>query len=67
MFPWSCPTNWTPDFASFGDYTGYDLQLGKQFAQQRQGADLLAFIRDYLISNPHVLAEYNRLKTQHAG
>ncbi|MEO6244044.1 MAG: GrpB family protein, partial [Opitutaceae bacterium] len=29
--------------------------------------DFLTFLRDYLISNPAALAEYNRLKVQHAA
>ena len=58
--------NWTPDFASFGDDTGYDLPLGIQLVAKKASVDFLTFLRDNLISNPAALAEYNRLKVHHA-
>lgn len=58
--------NWTPDFASFGDDSGYDLPLGIQLVVKESESDFLTFLRDHLISNPPALAEYNQLKVQHA-
>ena len=60
------PDNWTPDFASFGDDTGYDLPLGIQLVVKAADLDFLTFLRDYLIQHPAALAEYNRLKMQNA-
>jgi GrpB-like predicted nucleotidyltransferase (UPF0157 family) len=60
------PDNWTAQFASFGDDTGYELPLGVQVVVRDSGADFLLFLRDHLRANPDVLAEYNRLKSAHA-
>ena len=60
------PENWTPNFASFGDDSGYELPLGIQLVARDSDADIFTFLRDHLLSNPAALAEYNRLKVQHA-
>jgi GrpB-like predicted nucleotidyltransferase (UPF0157 family) len=60
------PENWTPHFASFGDDDGYELPLGIQLVVKDSEDDVFIFLRDYLISNRDALAEYNRLKLQHA-
>lgn len=60
------PKNWDPNFASFGDETGYDLPLGVQLVIRDSEADFFVFMREYLIKNEAALVEYNRLKIQHA-
>ena len=60
------PMNWTSDFASFGDDTGYELPLGIQLFVRDSSGDFLLFLRDYFIANPDALADYNRLKMAHA-
>ena len=60
------PTNWTKNFASFGDDASYDLPLGIQLVIKGSEADSLVFLRNYLILNPDVLTDYNRLKVQYA-
>ena len=61
------PANWTPGFASFGDDTSFELPLGVQVVVKDAREDFLLFLRDYLISHPEALAEYNRLKMTHAA
>jgi len=56
------PANWTPEFASFGDDTGYELPVGVQVVVKDSSADFLLFLRDYFIQSPEALDEYNRLK-----
>ncbi len=58
--------NWTPEFASFGDDVTYELPVGIQMAVRESDADLLVYLRDYLIANRPALAEYNALKLAHA-
>lgn len=58
--------NWTPDFASFGDDTAYELPLGVQLIVQTAAPDFMTFLRDHLRAHPAALAAYNRLKTTHA-
>ena len=60
------PMNWTSEFASFGDDTGYELPLGIQVFVRDSSGDFLLFLRDYFIANPYALADYNRLKMAHA-
>jgi GrpB-like predicted nucleotidyltransferase (UPF0157 family) len=60
------PMNWTSDFASFGDDTGYELPLGIQVFVRDSSGDFLLFLRDYFIANRDALADYNRLKMAHA-
>jgi GrpB-like predicted nucleotidyltransferase (UPF0157 family) len=61
------PDNWTAEFASFGNDTGHELPLGLQVVVKDSEGDFLLFLRDHLLANPEVLAEYNRLKRAHAG
>lgn len=58
--------NWTAAFASFGNDAGHELPLGLQVVVKDSEDDFLLFLRDHLLANPDVLAEYNRLKTAHA-
>ena len=60
------PSNWTRNFASFGDDSSYDLPLVIQLVTTEPDADFLIYLRDYLVSNPSKLAAYNRLKVQYA-
>lgn len=60
------PSNWTQGFASFGDDVGYDFPLGIQLVAKNSENDFLIYLRDYLISNPDFLSEYNQLKIRHA-
>jgi GrpB-like predicted nucleotidyltransferase (UPF0157 family) len=61
------PTNWTGEFASFGDDSGYELPLGIQLVAKDSSTDFLLFLRDYFIFNREALEEYNRLKLAHAS
>ena len=61
------PANWTPEFASFGDDTSFELPLGIQVLVKDAKDDVLLFLRDYFISHRYALAEYNRLKMTHAA
>jgi GrpB-like predicted nucleotidyltransferase (UPF0157 family) len=61
------PDNWTAEFASFGDDASHELPLGLQVVVKDSQGDFLLFLRDHLLANPDVLAEYNRLKRAHAG
>lgn len=61
------PENWTPNFASFGDDSGYELPLGIQLVVRNSDADSFIFLRDYFILSPDALTEYNRLKLRHAA
>ncbi len=61
------PENWTAQFASFGDDTGFELPLGIQVVVGGAPEDFLLFLRDYFASHPEALAEYNRLKMKHAA
>jgi GrpB-like predicted nucleotidyltransferase (UPF0157 family) len=56
------PLNWTPEFASFGDDTSYDLPVGVQVVIRDSSADFLLFLRDYFLAHPGALEEYNRVK-----
>jgi len=56
--------NWTPEFASFGDDSGYPMPVGVQISVEDSKSDFLVFLRDYLIANPSALVEYNDLKRQ---
>lgn len=58
--------NWTPEFASFGDDVTYELPVGIQVAIEDSVADVLVYLRDYLLANPPALIEYNALKVAHA-
>jgi len=58
--------NWTADFASFGDDTGYALPLGVQVVVRGSENDFLVYLRDYLAEHCSALEEYNRLKTENA-
>ncbi len=60
------PHNWTAEFASFGDDTGYELPLGVQVVVKDSPSDFLLFLRDYLAAHGEALAEYNRVKSAHA-
>ena len=60
------PSNWSPEFASFGDDTGCDLPVGIQVVVKDSGADFLLFLRDYFLGHPEALNEYNRLKATHS-
>ena len=59
--------NWTADFASFGDDTGFELPVGVQLVARDSEADQFVFLRDYFIANPEALADYNRLKIRRAA
>lgn len=61
------PTNWTGEFASFGDDSSYELPLGIQMVVKDSSTDYLLFLRDYFIFNTQALEEYNRLKLTHAS
>lgn len=61
------PENWTADFASFGDDTGFQLPVGVQLVARESEADQFVFLREYFIANPAALADYNRLKLRHAA
>lgn len=58
--------NWTPEFASFGDDTGYELRVGIQVVIKDSSMDFLLFLHDHFLHNPQALDEYNRLKTAHS-
>lgn len=51
--------NWTADFASFGDDTGYALPLGVQVVVKGSENDFLLYLRDYLTAHRSALEEYN--------
>jgi GrpB-like predicted nucleotidyltransferase (UPF0157 family) len=59
--------NWSAEFASFGDDTGYELPVGIQVVATGSELDFLLFLRDYLIANREALEEYNRLKLVHSA
>jgi len=61
------PANWTPEFASFGDDTSFELPLGVQVVIKDAREDFLLFLRDYFVSHHDALADYNRLKITHAA
>jgi len=58
--------NWTPDFASFGDDSGFELPVGIQLIAKDSATDFLLYLRDYLIARPEAVREYNALKVRHA-
>jgi GrpB-like predicted nucleotidyltransferase (UPF0157 family) len=60
------PDNWTPQFASFGDDTTFELPVGIQVVVKDSENDFLLYLRDYLVQNPKALAECNRLKMANA-
>jgi GrpB-like predicted nucleotidyltransferase (UPF0157 family) len=59
-------TNWTGNFASFGDDSQYALPLGIQLVVKNSDVDFLLFLREYFIFNADALEEYNRLKLAHS-
>ncbi len=65
-FPVKQPENWNSDFASFGSNTGFAIPVGIQLVVADSEADFFLFIRDYLLTHPEALTEYNRLKRSHA-
>jgi GrpB-like predicted nucleotidyltransferase (UPF0157 family) len=58
--------NWNSSFASFGDDTTYELQVGIQLATQDSESDFLVYLRDYLIGHPKELKVYNEIKQANA-
>jgi GrpB-like predicted nucleotidyltransferase (UPF0157 family) len=61
------PSNWTAEFASFGDDAGYQLPVGIQVKVKDSDSDFLLYLRDYFRSRPAALREYNQLKVAHAN
>lgn len=61
------PTNWTENFASFGEDHGYELPLGIQLVAKDSDADFFVFLRDYFTKDSAALAKYNQLKILHAS
>jgi GrpB-like predicted nucleotidyltransferase (UPF0157 family) len=59
-------SNWTSEFASFGDDSAYALPVGIQVVVEGSHLDFFLLLRDYLISNPDALRQYNLLKIAHA-
>ena len=59
--------NWRSGFASFGDDDGYALPLRIQVVVRGSELDIFLYLRDFLLEHADALAEYNRLKTAHAG
>lgn len=59
-------SNWTSDFASFGDDSGYGLPVGIQLVAIGAEVDFITFLRNHLVANPEALAAYNQLKCEHA-
>jgi len=60
------PNNWTPQFASFGSDTKFELPVGIQVVVNGSENDFLLYLRDHLVRHPKALAEYNRLKMANA-
>ena len=60
-------SNWTAEFASFGDDVGYQLPVGIQVMVKDSNSDFLLYLRDYFRSRPAALREYNQLKVAHAN
>ncbi len=59
--------NWNPHFASFGDDTSYGIPVGIQLVAKDSESDFFLFQRDYLLTHPEAVEEYNRLKLAHAA
>jgi GrpB-like predicted nucleotidyltransferase (UPF0157 family) len=60
-------SNWTPEFASFGDDSRYMLPVGIQVVVRDSSLDFFLFLRDHFISHRDALIEYNHLKQIHAA
>ncbi len=60
-------SNWTPEFASFGDDSRYVLPVGIQVVVRDSSLDIFLFLRDYFVSHRDALIEYNHLKQIHAA
>ena len=56
--------NWTESFASFGDDLSYPFPLGVQLVIKGSRDDIFLFLREYFISEPAHVAEYNRIKAE---
>jgi GrpB-like predicted nucleotidyltransferase (UPF0157 family) len=61
------PENWEPCFASFGSDQGFAMPVGVQVVIKESEADFFLFVRDFLISNPDALADYNHAKQESFG
>ena len=61
------PENWDPYFASFGSDTDFAIPVGVQLVIKDSEADFFLFVRDYLISHPDALANYNLAKQESAS
>ena len=59
-------SNWTSEFASFGDDSAYELPVGIQVVVEGSNLDFFLFLRDHFILNPEALRQYNLLKIAHA-
>ena len=59
-------SNWTAEFASFGDDSAYELPVGIQVVVEGSNLDFFLFLRDHFILNPEALRQYNLLKIAHA-
>ena len=59
-------SNWTSDFASFGEHVAYSLPVGIQVVALESPADFFLFLHDYFRSHSEALQQYNRLKLMHA-
>jgi GrpB-like predicted nucleotidyltransferase (UPF0157 family) len=66
LFEVKQPENWTAEFASFGNDHAYALPIGIQVVVVDSDCDIFVFLRDYLRENASALAEYNKLKREHA-
>lgn len=59
------PENWTPNFASFKNDTGFVLPVGVQLTIIGSKSDEFVKLRDLLINNSHLLEEYNQMKLKY--
>ncbi len=60
------PQNWTDTFASFGDDASFPFPLGIQLVIRNAENDIFLFLHQYFTADPSHLAEYNRIKLEHA-
>lgn len=58
--------NWTEAFASFGDDTSFPFPLGVQLAVRDSEGDVFLRLHERIATDARLLAEYNRLKRDHA-
>lgn len=59
------PENWTEDFASFKDDINLEIDFGLQLTVIGSPEDDFVKLRDILIGNSKLLAQYNAMKTKY--